>query len=138
MRSAGTVHTRPAVSISSHVASRTSPDRAAVSTRNSNASLTARVDLDARTVAIAAATSRWGKRPHVAHDVALRAEDRADAVAGVVGPMLHGDAPLQHGADALAQAAGGVRLPCQIGVRTARTSALLTSETGRLPMPGRA
>ena len=52
------VHTAPAASISSHVASRTSPDLAAVSTRNSNASLTARyVDFESRTVSIAAATS---------------------------------------------------------------------------------
>ena len=41
IRRAGTVHTRPATSISSHVASLTSAERAAVSTRNSNASLTA-------------------------------------------------------------------------------------------------
>ena len=34
---AETVHTAPPTSISSHVASRTFPDRAAVSTRNSNA-----------------------------------------------------------------------------------------------------
>ena len=50
-----------------------------------------------------------GHRPHVAHDIVLRAEDRPDAVTGVVGPVLHGDAALQHGADALAQAEGGVR-----------------------------
>ena len=61
IRVAEIVHTRPAVSISSHVASRTSPESAAVSTRNSNASLTAgAADADARTVAIAAATSLWG------------------------------------------------------------------------------
>ena len=61
IRAAEIVDTRPAVSISSHVASRTSPDRAAVSTRNSNASLTAGcADLDARTVSTAAATSLWG------------------------------------------------------------------------------
>ena len=41
IRVAAIVHTGPAVSTSSHVASRTSADRAAVSTRNSNASLTA-------------------------------------------------------------------------------------------------
>ena len=41
IRVAGTVHTAPAVSISSHVSSRTSPDRTAVSTGNPNASLTA-------------------------------------------------------------------------------------------------
>ena len=41
-------------------ASRTRPDRAAVSTRNSNASMTAGFAPDARTVASAAATSRCG------------------------------------------------------------------------------
>ena len=41
IRVAGMVHTWSAVSISSHAASRTSPDRAAVSTKNSNASVTA-------------------------------------------------------------------------------------------------
>ena len=41
MQLAGIVHTRAFVSISSHVAPRTSPERTAVSTRNSKASLTA-------------------------------------------------------------------------------------------------
>ena len=58
IRAAEIVHTAPAASISSHVASRTSPDRAAVGTRNSNASLTAGcADFEPRTVSIAAATS---------------------------------------------------------------------------------
>ena len=61
MRSAAMVHTRPVVSISSHVASRTSPDRAAVKTRNSNASLTARVALDA----LACCSSGIGFGSHV-------------------------------------------------------------------------
>ena len=61
IRAADIVHTRPVVSISVHVASRTSADRAAVSTRNSNASLMAGcADPDARTVSMAAATSLWG------------------------------------------------------------------------------
>ena len=60
IRAAEIVQTRPAMSISSHVASRTSPDRAAVSTRNSNASLIAgAAAADARTVSTAAATSLW-------------------------------------------------------------------------------
>ena len=54
-------HTRSFVSISSHVASRTSPDRAAVSTRNSNPSFTAGcAEPDARTVSMAAATALCG------------------------------------------------------------------------------
>ena len=51
IRVAEMVHTWALVSISSHVASRTSPDRAAVSTRNSNASLTTGcADVETRTV----------------------------------------------------------------------------------------
>ena len=42
MRSAGIVHTAPARSIWSYRALRTSPERAAVSTRNSNASMVPR------------------------------------------------------------------------------------------------
>ena len=61
IRMAETVHTRSVVLISVHVASLTSADRAAVRTRNSNASLTAGCpDPDARTVSMAAATSVWG------------------------------------------------------------------------------
>ena len=41
-----------------------------------------------------------GQRPHVAHDIALQAEHRSYAVARVVDPVLDGDSPLQHGADA--------------------------------------
>ena len=58
IRAGAFVQTRPDTSISSHVASRTSADRAAVSTRNSNASLTAgAAESDVRTVSTAAATS---------------------------------------------------------------------------------
>ena len=60
MRVATMVHTWPRVSISSHVASRTSPDRTAVNTRNSNASLSAVVAFHDRTDSIAEATSPWG------------------------------------------------------------------------------
>ena len=75
-----------------------------------------------------------GQRPHVAHE---RAEHRPDAVIWVVGPVLHGDAPYQRRTDALAQVPGVSDFTCQIGVRTASTSALDTSETGRLPMRGK-
>ena len=61
MRSAGAVHVAPARSISSQVALRTSPERAAVSTRNSNASfddsLTPALP---RTFAMHSATSSYG------------------------------------------------------------------------------
>ena len=46
--------------ISSHVASRTSPDRAAVNTRNSKASFVPVQARDARTTATASATSSYG------------------------------------------------------------------------------
>ena len=59
MRSAGTVHTRRARSISSQVASRASPDRAAVRMMNSNSSLVAGHAPDARTLVTASATSAW-------------------------------------------------------------------------------
>ena len=69
------VQTWAVVSISSHVASRTSPDRAAVSTRNSNASLSAGcADVEPRTVSMAAATSLCGN----AVDKAARVGEEAD------------------------------------------------------------
>jgi len=54
---AGTVDTWSSVSISAHAAPRTSPELAAVSTRNSIASFTTEVAPDARTVSTTAATS---------------------------------------------------------------------------------
>jgi len=74
-----------------------------------------------------------GQRPHVAHDVALRAEDR---------PRSHGlsvrcSMAILHSSTARMRwrrrrAVSG--FASQIGVQTASTSALVTSETGRLPM----
>ena len=58
-------------------------------------------------------------------------------VAGdVLGPIVHEQPPaLEQGwRTSLAVAA----LTCQIGVRISRTSAVLTSETGRRPMRGKA
>ena len=60
MRGAGMVHTRSSMSISSHRAPRTSPERAVVSTRNSNTSLTIGRADEARTAATAAATFSCG------------------------------------------------------------------------------
>ena len=74
----------------------------AAGTRNSNASFTNAAAFDARTVAIAAVTSRCGSA-HVTHDLVLLAEHRA--VWTFTG---------------------------QIGIRISSTSALVTSETGRL------
>ena len=60
MRSAGAVHTAPSRSISVHRALRTSPDLAAVSTRNSNTSLVPRYAPEPFTRSSAAPTSAWG------------------------------------------------------------------------------
>ena len=51
-----------------------------------------------------------GQRPPVRHQRLLRAEDRPDTVAGVVGPPLHRHGPLQHRPDALAHAPRGLCL----------------------------
>ena len=56
----GIVHVSAPRSNSSHVASRTSADRAAVSTWNSNASFAPAHPREAWTAAIAPATSRYG------------------------------------------------------------------------------
>ena len=101
IRAAERVHTWSVVSISSHAAKRTSPERAAVSTKNSNANLSAGFSRDARTVATAAATSRCGSAPHVLDDVALRAEHRPDPVGRVVAAQVHRNGPLQHGVETL-------------------------------------
>ena len=45
--------------------------------------------------------------PHLAQ---LPAEDRPDAVAGIVGAVVHRNRPIHHGADALAHAPGRMRL----------------------------
>ena len=139
IRAAEIVHTAPTVSISSHVANRTAPDRAAVSTTNSNASLTAGcADLEPRTVSMAAATSLCGSAcrcvtmsfcgPRTgstrSHGLSFR---RSIAIA-------HSSTDRMRWRTSLAVAA----LTCQIGVRISSTSAVLTSETGRRPMRGKA
>ena len=60
VRSAGTFHTAAPKSISVQCARRTSPERAAVNTRNSNASFAAVVAREAWIVSSASATSAWG------------------------------------------------------------------------------
>ena len=81
-------------SISSHVARRTSPDRAAVSTRNSNARLVVTTAWEARTVARASATAPWGS-PHVLDDGLLPPGGLPEGVARrVVRPVAHRDRPL--------------------------------------------
>ncbi len=90
----------------SHVASRTSPDRTAVSTRNSNASPTAGCAEPARTVSMGRGHILVGKRPPVGHDVVLRAEHRQHPITRVVVSHVQGEAPLQHRADTLANLPG--------------------------------
>ena len=136
IRAAGTVHTAPAVSTSSHVASRTSPDRAALSTRNSNASLTAGCATPPLnrplTVSMAAATSCLPVR----HGVLLRTEHGHHPVARVVVPQVHGDAPLQHRADALADFPGRRRLDVSDGQQDLQHVGRVDLGDGRLPMRG--
>ena len=50
----------------------------------------------------------------------------------------HGDRPFHHGGDPLPYAPRGLGLSCQIGVRMAKTSAVVTSDTGSAPMRGNA
>ena len=108
------VHTRSSRSISFHVASRTSPDRAAVNTRNSNARLVVTDAVDAHTVVMAFATSPWGNRSHVLDEGLLPAKGlRQDIARRVVRPVAHRDRPFHHGADPLPHASGGggLRVP---------------------------
>ena len=103
MRAAGMVQTPASRSISSHVARRTSPDRAAVTTRNSNARLVVTAAWEARTVARASVTRAVGQRPHVLDDGLLPSERLPEGVARrVVRPVAHCDRPLHHGTDPLA------------------------------------
>ena len=110
MRTAGMVHTAASRSISSHVARRTSPDRAAVSTKSSNASLVVTRAWEVRTVARASATAPWGSAPHVLDDGPLPPERLPEGVARrIVRPVAHGDRPLHHGTDPLPYPPRGLR-----------------------------
>ena len=98
---ASTVHTCSSVSISAHSAPRTSPDLAAVSTSNSNASLTTgaaprRPHLLDRRRHVA-----MRQRPHVLDEILLRPEHRPDAAARVVVAVVQRHGPLHDRADAL-------------------------------------
>ena len=68
MRAAGMDQTPASRAVSSHVARRTSLDRAAVSTKNSNARLVVTEVWETRTVARASATEPWKQRAHVLDD----------------------------------------------------------------------
>ena len=130
MHVAGMVYARPARSVSSHVASRTYADRAAVNTRNLNASLTAGcANFVARTVSMATATSLCGSacrcatmsfcgpstgttrsEPRLGRGVRVGRTRGLATVGRVVVPQVQGYRPLQHRADALADLSGRRRL----------------------------
>ena len=83
IRAAGMVYTWASMSISPTAPPeprRTSPDRAAVKTRNSNASFVPVHARDDRTRSIGPRDLAVRQRPHVLHQVALRTERRRDAV----------------------------------------------------------
>ena len=108
IRLAGTVHNRAGRSISAHRAPRTSPDRAAVSTRNSNARLTAGVAPDACIFRIAPATSPCGNARMCSTRFCCGPRTGPSRSQGVVRAVLHCHGPLHHGADALADASGSL------------------------------
>ena len=56
-----------------------------------------------------------GQCLHVPDNVLLGAEDRADPVAGVVDPVLHGHGPFQDRTQAQAHPPGRLRLPVPDG-----------------------
>ena len=129
--------TRRPAAISAHRAPRTSPDRADVSTRNSNASLTAVVAPEAHTVRIAAATSAWGNArmcctrscwgpstgPRRSHGLSVR---NSNAMAQSITELMRWRTR---------RAVAG--RTCQMRRSVSSTSALVTSHTGILPMCGR-
>ena len=108
MRVDGMAHTPAVRSISAHSAPRTSPERAAVNTRNSNASFTAGIACDARTALSADATSVCGTARKCCTTVRCDPSTAADALAGVVGPILHHHGPLHYRPDTLAHTTRGL------------------------------
>ena len=139
MRAAGMVQTPASRSISSHVARRTSPDRAALSTRSSNARLVVTEAWEARTVARASATVPWGSarmcwtmaccRPSVwprASPAGLSGRWPMATAHFITAPIRCRNRRAVSGSS------------CQIGVRIAKTSAVVTSDTGSAPMRGNA
>ena len=110
VRGAGMVHTPSSRSISVHTALRTSPERVAVSTRNSKASFTTGPEFDDLTFSNRGRHLAVRQRPHMPHDLPPRPEHRTDPVARVVGPEVHRHRPPHDRADALAQLPGRGRL----------------------------
>ena len=89
MRVAGIVHTRPSRSISSHVANRTSPVRAAGQYQK----LKSELDHAHGTRPLHRRDLGMGQRPHVLHDDLLAAQRPPEPVARIVSAILHDDGP---------------------------------------------
>ena len=111
IRAAKIVHTAPAVSISSHLASWTSPEPR----RREHQELERQLDGRLRRIRVPHRPDGCGhvlvrQRQPVRHDVALRTKHRQHPVAGIVVSQVHCDRPLQHRPDALAYGAGRLRL----------------------------
>lgn len=121
-------------SISTHCGRRASPDRAAVSTRDSNASLAAVVAPAARTVGTGLRDFRMRPRTQVSEHASLAPERCADPFGRVVGPLLHGDGPRHHGVDEAADPSHRLRLLVRDLGGTPSTSAFVTSETEPWPL----
>ena len=108
VRAAGIVHTAPSRSICSHRAFRTSPERAAVSTRNSNASMAPEIRAGAAHPRERRPDLRVGQRAHVLLAYRGLRERRGEHVArGVVVAVPLRHRPLHDRADALAHPSGG-------------------------------
>ncbi len=112
-RIAGTVQVSP--SISSHCASRTSPDRAAVKSKNSNARTVARYAPDAHTVSIATATSPCGNAGEMPRRLSVPRQGRVEGCSGgIVRPVALGHCPTEDPAKPLLYAAHRLVLRCPV------------------------
>ena len=136
---AGTVHVRTSKSISDHVASRTSPERAAVNTRNSNASFAASLLLHSRTAAIALATSPCGSAC-ICFFGPLPFFGSTALSASPAGLSFRYPSPIAHFMIASMRYRNRfamVGFVVHIGSITLMTFAVLIASTGRFPMAGK-
>ena len=111
IRCAGIVHVAAAKSISSQLAYRTSPDRHAVSTRNSKASTAGRYASDVLTPGERRTDVAEGQSALMLANAAALGQCGGDGIAGgVVVSMALRHGPLHHRPDTLAHAAHGLGL----------------------------
>ena len=141
IRSLGIVQVAASMSNSDHDAPRTSPERAAVRTRNSNASRAGSESLrfPHRPDRVAGLGVMNG--PEMPAPVADSRQRRRDGLTGgIVAAIPLRDCPLHDRADTLANAAGSLGLfgLGHIGSRTAITSAVVIVSTGLAPRRGKA